>query len=357
MQSLDRGNWFKLICGASYQHLPAIRSLAMAYSLAGADCVDVSADKAVIASAQTGIAIATSLANNHQTQNNWPNYQKPLLMISLNDDEDPHFRKAEFNASQCPPDCSRPCETICPAQAIDQSGVIKSFCYGCGRCLPICPHNLITTRSYISNPESIATLVKEMAVEAIEIHTQAGHFEQFQRLWQVIRPLTQDLQVLAISCPDSPGVITYLRSLYKLLQDLPCPLIWQTDGRSMSGDIGAGTTHAAIRFAKKVIKANLPGHIQLAGGTNSYTVTKLHSEKMLPSSLSIDHQSQLKKVSGVAYGSYARSLLMPILAELTNRSDANNLTIPSELNLESDPLLLQKSVDKAYGLVKQLKSC
>lgn len=345
-----------MICGASYQHLPAIRSLAIAYSLAGADCIDVSADKAVIATAQTGIAMAARLANNHQAQGKWANYQKPLLMISLNDDQDPHFRKAEFDAAQCPPDCLRPCEKICPAQAINQDGVIESSCYGCGRCLPICPHNLISTRSYVSKPENIPTLVREMGVEAIEIHTHSGHFEQFQRLWQVIRPLTQNLKVLAISCPDSPQVITYLRSLSQLLDDLPCPLIWQTDGRSMSGDIGAGTTHAAIKFAQKVIKANLPGYIQLAGGTNSYTVTKLHAEKMLPKSLALNNQPQQQKVSGVAYGSYARSLLMPILAELTTHPNADDPPICSELNLETNPLLLQRSVNQAYSLVKQIKS-
>ncbi|MGF1674168.1 MAG: 4Fe-4S ferredoxin, partial [Rivularia sp. (in: cyanobacteria)] len=34
--SLKEGHWFKLICGASFQHLPAVRSLTLAYTLAGA---------------------------------------------------------------------------------------------------------------------------------------------------------------------------------------------------------------------------------------------------------------------------------------------------------------------------------
>ena len=356
LQSLEQGNWFKLICGASYQHLPAIRSLVLAYSLAGADCIDVAADPAVIAAAQKGMDVAASLSKTKQGLNAWSNYQKPLLMISLNDDEDPHFRKAEFDIAQCPPDCSRPCEKICPAQAIDQNGVIDSYCYGCGRCLPICPYNLISTRSYISEPENIAILVKDMGVEAIEIHTQSGHFNQFQRLWQFIKPIAKNLKVLAISCTDAPEVINYLRSLSELMTDLPCHLIWQTDGRSMSGDIGAGTTHAAVKFAQKVIQANLPGHIQLAGGTNSYTVTKLNSEKMLSNSQLMEDPINRKKVSGVAYGSYARSLLMPILAELTNETTANDKSLVLEQNLESNPELLQQSVSKASKLVQQIKS-
>ena len=56
--SLKSGHWFKLICGASYQNLPAIRSLALAYTLAGADCIDVAADPAVITAAIEGIEAA-----------------------------------------------------------------------------------------------------------------------------------------------------------------------------------------------------------------------------------------------------------------------------------------------------------
>ena len=190
LQSLNSGNWFKLICGASYQHLPAIRNLALAYSMAGTDCIDVAADKAVISAAKTGIAIATELNKGKQS---------PLLMVSLNDAEDPHFRKAEFNPSQCPTDCPRPCEAICPAQAINNEGVIDSVCYGCGRCIPICPQNLIVTRSYVSAPKTILPWIEEMGIDAIEIHTQVGHYEQFKRLWQTIKPIVKHLKVLAIS--------------------------------------------------------------------------------------------------------------------------------------------------------------
>jgi hypothetical protein len=33
--SLHQGTWFKLICGASFHHLPSIRELAFLYTLAG----------------------------------------------------------------------------------------------------------------------------------------------------------------------------------------------------------------------------------------------------------------------------------------------------------------------------------
>ena len=354
LKSLTEGNWFKLICGASYQHLPAIRSLALAYSLAGADCIDVAADKAVISAAQEGIAVAAKLGDIEQGTE-LLKHRKPLLMVSLNDDEDPHFRKAEFDVARCPTDCPRPCEAICPARAIDDSGVIDSLCYGCGRCLPICPEQLIVTRSYVSTPQTIISLIEEMSIDAIEIHTQTGHFEQFSRLWNTIKPVVTKLKILAISCPDTPDIIQYMRSLYDLISPLPCPLIWQTDGRPMSGDIGAGTTHAAVKFARKIIDTNLPGYVQLAGGTNSYTITKLESAQMLKKPQDKD-ETKNKKVAGVAYGSYARSLILPILEQLETANYLDSKVNSVTHTLENSPQLLEQAVYQAHSLVNQIKT-
>ena len=57
--------------------------------------------------------------------------------------------------------------------------------------------------------------------------------------------------------------------------------MWQTDGRPMSGDIGKGTTHAAIRLAQKVLASDVSGYVQLAGGTNQYTALKLKALGLL----------------------------------------------------------------------------
>ena len=363
LHSLAEGNWFKLICGASYQHLPAVRSLALIYTLAGVDCIDVAADSAVISAVQEGI----QAAQNCQHLGLHPELMvrnKPLLMISINDGEDPHFRKAEFDVTQCPAACPRPCETICGANAIafseissEFSGVIDRLCYGCGRCLPVCPEQLITTRSYVSTPQAVVSLIDEMGIDAIEIHTQVGHFADFQRLWQEISLGIDKLQVLAISCSFHTDAIPYLQALFELIKPLPCPLIWQTDGRPMSGDIGMGTTHLAVKFAQKAIQAGLPGYIQLAGGTNDYTVTKLKSEKMLKYQAKSPGTIN-RWVSGVAYGSYARSLISPILEKLEMISYSGNTPLDnhSAKQLENHPDLLEESVTIAHNLVSQIKS-
>jgi Fe-S-cluster-containing hydrogenase component 2 len=372
-------------------------------------------------------------------------------MVSLNDGEDPHFRKAEFNPELCPTDCPRPCEKICPAQAIvfqkasdkrerkkekegaqegsripnsqpqissrqiaqreshstadiqqpklEQrfSGVIDQQCYGCGRCLPVCPSELIYTRSYVSAPEAIAPLILQSGVDALEIHTQVGHFADFQRLWNAIAPWIDQLKLLAISCPDDDGLIDYLWSLHELIKPLPCALVWQTDGRPMSGDIGTGATRAAVKLSQKVIAAGLPGYVQLAGGTNNHTVAKLKAAGLLKewgmgtgalvrrewgmgkqegksksmkapfSSLNPTPYSLLAApysqpyVAGIAYGSYARVLLSPILdklEELNGEDVERNLAShqsPSFGHLEAIPELLWQAVASAHSLVSQLK--
>jgi Fe-S-cluster-containing hydrogenase component 2 len=367
LQSLKQGHWFKLICGASFQHLPAVRSLTLAYTLAGADCIDVAADPAVIAAAQAALQVAPHLARDAEERGFGYKGNLPFLMVSLNDGEDPHFRKAEFHASECPSDCPRPCEKICPAQAIvfnsiknDYSGVVSQKCYGCGRCIPICPYDKIYTNSYMSTPGAIAPTVMSTGIDAVEIHTKVGRLAEFQRLWQAISPWVNQLKLLAISCPDGESMVEYLQALYEIIAPHPYTLIWQTDGRPMSGDIGDGTTLAAVKLGQKVLAAKLPGYVQLAGGTNSYTVPKLKAMGLLNdlrlpiSDFGLEDTNPKSKIAGVAYGSYARVLLSPILDQLENQEVS--YTSVKTIHLEENPELLWQAVELAYALVSQIKS-
>ena len=374
LRSLKEGHWFKLICGASSHHLPAIRSLTLAYAIAGADCIDVAADPAIISTAREALAVASNLAEEAQ-EKGFAARNSPWLMVSLNDGEDPHFRKAEFSAANCPIGCSRPCESICPADAIvfdrpdDFSGVIDTLCYGCGRCLPICPIQHISTRSYVYTPEAISPLILQAGIDAIEIHTQPGRLADFKRLWRAIAPHVHQLKLVAVSCPDGEDLIDYLWAIHEAISPLPCELIWQTDGRPMSGDIGNGATRACVKLGQKVLTAGLPGFVQLAGGTNRHTVPKLRTLG-LPKNKNSTIVS--RSISGIAYGSYARSLLLPILNQLDamelqplnaaqkmyhNSPSSNDLNVTSlPTRLESSPALLWEAVELAHQLVSQLKA-
>ncbi|MBD2149919.1 4Fe-4S ferredoxin [Pseudanabaena sp. FACHB-1277] len=337
LEALRSRHWFKLICGASYQHLPAIRHLALIYTLAGADCIDMAPDPATIAAAREGIAAALKLN---------PQIAAPLVMVSFNDGEDPHFRKAFFDPQLCPADCQRPCEKVCPTTAIkfgnDYNGIMPSLCYGCGRCLPLCPVQIIHTREQVYQPEDIFELVtnqsqssqsqSSQSIDAIEIHTQPHRTQEFAAFWRRLSAIVPQVKLMAVSFPDCENLHEYLLSLLAVMQPMPRSLIWQTDGRPMSGDIGDGTTRAALKLGQKVLGFDLPlGFVQVAGGTNASTVAKLKQAKI--------------PVSGIAYGSYARKIITDFL-------DAQ----PIPDRLEDCPELLWQAVAIAKQLVSQIKN-
>ncbi len=295
--SLQQGTWFKLICGASFHHLPSVRDLAFLYTLAGVDCIDLAADPAIVRAAQQGI---------QRAQAEDPQAGSPWLMVSVNDGEDVHFRKAVLTDPSCPVECPQPCVAVCPPHALTAlplAGSVqiqRDLCYGCGRCEPVCPHRRIATLNYqVPLPQVLPSLM-ELGIQAVEIHTCIGRQAQFEQVWESLRPWLPQLEAVSISFHDGPGLDLYLRDLLALMDPKPKVLIWQVDGRPMSGDIGSGpgTSQATLKLARKVLNMGLPGYVQLAGGTNAQTVLLL--DPCWP-------------VAGLAFGSYARQLVASYL--------------------------------------------
>lgn len=303
LSSLSAGKWFKLICGASSHDTPAIHNLCAVYTAAGADCIDVACDAAIVRAARAGIAEGMSRRIARE---------EPLLMVSVNAAEDPHFRKATFDIRGCPPECERPCEVVCPAVAIDNMGVMMDRCYGCGRCIPVCPLGIIDTIKQVHDAAEVCNVLE--MVEAVEIHTGPGQIEEFGKLWNRIREVARGLQVVAVSIPDfgeDEVLGRGLNLMWKVMGEggvfvAGGPyLIWQADGRPMSGDIGRGTAHASVRLGKRIrrllTRAGVPGEVQLAGGTNDATVPFLRREGML-------RGMGAESVAGIAVGGYARKV-------------------------------------------------
>jgi hypothetical protein len=60
-------------------------------------------------------------------------------------------------------------------------------------------------------------------------------------------------------------------------------------------------------------------------------------------------------IAGVAYGSYARVLLSPVLEQL-EKKEVSQASLKATIHLEEEPELLWQAVGLAHSLVSQLKS-
>ena len=302
-QALQQGRWVKLICGASNQDLPAIADLCAVFTAAGVHCIDVAADPAVVRAAREGLDWAAA---------RWE--RRPWLMVSLSDGSDAHFRKAWFDPSRCPAACRRPCERICPAEAIpSRQGIDQQRCYGCGRCVPACPFGLIEARDHRLLPEQVIPLLQVMDPDAVEIHTAPAHDQAFFSLVKQLAAQGVRLRRLAVSCGleghglDQAHLARTLWQRYACLRAEGFSPLWQLDGRPMSGDVGAGTARSAVELWRGIRALAPPGPLQLAGGTNSATVQQLDPHE---------------RPAGIAFGGSARRLLMPLLKEAQNRGQS-----------------------------------
>ncbi|GER25626.1 electron transport complex protein RnfB [Striga asiatica] len=238
-ESLRKGNWVKLICGASFEDVIDVRNLSLVYALAGVDCIDCAADESVVNAVNEGIKAAMDIIP----------------------------KALEFDPNDCPLDCSRPCENVCPADAIsfsgivgvskNKGGVLPERCYGCGRCLPVCPYDKIKAISYVRDVAATGELLNRDDIDAIEIHTSLRapmsvnvvkihrKAESFQELWHGLGDSLHKLRLVAVSLPDI-GELTVpaMSSMYETMKgNLHCLNLWQIVGRvlrSLQSEHGYG---------------------------------------------------------------------------------------------------------------------
>ncbi|KMT16272.1 hypothetical protein BVRB_3g054230 [Beta vulgaris subsp. vulgaris] len=355
-ESLQKGNWVKLICGASFEDVVDIRNLSLVYTLAGVDCIDCAADAAVVSAVNEGIEAAMNIVS----------FRRPWVMISVNDDEDLHFRKAAFDPLDCPLDCSRPCEAVCPADAIVlrkedalEGGVINERCYGCGRCLPVCPYDKIKAITYLRDAVTAAQLVRRNDVDAIEIHTNGRQTVSFEEFWNEMGDSVSHLKLIAISLPDvGKATTTLMSTMFSIMRpNLSCYNLWQLDGRPMSGDIGRGATREVLAYAVRLAATEdrPPGFLQLAGGTNAHTVNGLKEKGLFQIRRNLEDGILAEQmsgscnslISGIAYGGYARKIVGRILRSMQSQHGL--------AYIEDYPVYLSEALREALALVGSVK--
>jgi ferredoxin len=226
--------------------------------------------------------------------------------------------------------------------------VLRERCYGCGRCLPACPHGLIDAQRHGLEAEAVAPLLARLRPEAVEIHTLRGRAEAFERRLQQVADAGLPLRRLAVSCgleqdPEAAGsppcrsparLAGELWQRFALVRRHGFRPLWQLDGRPMSGDVGRGTAHAAVNLLMAVRPLAPPGPLQLAGGTNASSLALLRRRAGGP-------RRARALAAGVAFGGQARSLLASLVQEAERRGR----------RLLDDPELWPLGLERARELI------
>ena len=307
--------WVKLICGASNEDIVAIEDLCAIYSAAGVDYIDVAAEQSIVQAARKGIKWSKESFGT-----------SPGLMISISDGKDAHFRKAKFDPLKCPPNCPRPCEKICPTFAIDNSGIKQSKCYGCGRCIQSCPLNLISEYEYNLSKDDLPSTLQTIQPDAVEIHTEINRIDSFAQVVGILKNSKTKLKKISVSCglnqslqrTNKPkDLLKALWERYEILNELDVPLIWQLDGKPMSGDLAPTTGKDTVKLFEIIGSDLPPGLIQLAGGTNGRTHEFLNVNNF---------------PDGIAFGSSARKIMQPFI-EFANKNNRKLYEHPESMAL------------------------
>ena len=160
----------------------------------------------------------------------------------------------------------------------------------------------------------------------MEIHTEINRLDSFANVVSILKSSGMKLDKISISCglnqsfkkaQEPEDLLKALWERYEILNELDIPLIWQLDGRPMSGDLAPTTSRDAVKLFEKIGSDLPPGLIQLAGGTNEKTHEFLNSNN-LP--------------DGIAFGSAARKIMQPLI-EFAHKNNKKLYEYPERMAL------------------------
>lgn len=296
---LDKGQYFKLVCGAGNEDAEEVRRLTIIYVLAGCKGLDVSATPEVVIACTAGIDKACELASLFRKKI----LTRPFITVSVGMKGDNHVRKA-YITERCV--ACGDCYAVCPTKAItDDYKVIREKCIGCGNCEAACSPKIAAIRYEHNGKELTEILPKCLALgaENIELHAAVADNDSILSEWRIVSEVQPNnfismcLDRLHLS---NTHLIERIRQAGEIAGER---LIIQADGVPMSGGADDfNTTLQAIAIAdvinkdlmiKEIRFKNLP--VLLSGGTNGST-------KELADLCGI-------QFSGVSIGTHARKIV------------------------------------------------
>lgn len=290
-QALRERRFFKLILGGSFTDTAKAARLAAVYAAAGADCIDIAPDAAVLEAVAEGLSALP------------PCQPRPLVMVSLPLDPDPHFRKIELNEPLCI--LCGACVPVCPTEAIEMTSrdllISQPLCYGCGRCPVVCPTEALTLNPVLPDPEAVIALLAHPIVEAVEIHSthaDAYMWPAFEARYGAAlagKLVSVCFRPQCLSATQAGAFVRCMREAAARMRP-DVPLIVQIDGEPMAGSAEAPNgSQAALEAAEAFWPqyAALCPLVTISGGVNAQTASYLR-------------QARYAFVAGVGMGTVAR---------------------------------------------------
>ncbi|MCX5921701.1 MAG: 4Fe-4S dicluster domain-containing protein [Candidatus Melainabacteria bacterium] len=271
-QVLAQPSFFKLICGASFTDLPTIAPLVEAYLPAGIACIDIAPHPDVLACVITAFEA-------YQAKN--ATAVLPTLMVSLDLDGDPHFRKVAVKPDACIA-CGL-CLPECPTEALaldatlpEQLAVDLPKCYGCGRCVPVCPTDAFAWVPQTQLPEPLQAILSNPWVNAVELHTHALDVDSLRKCFEDCATVFAGKLISLCFRPSQTASeqawIGYLQVFEGLVAGVNGFPLLQIDGKPMSGSEEAFSSKPAIEGALQVLRQYQPAYpVTLSGGVNLNT--------------------------------------------------------------------------------------
>jgi len=320
--------YFKVVCGAGNEDPEEVRKLAITYTLAGANGIDISANVEVVKSCMAGIdkayELAPLLGRKIKT--------RPFVNVSVGLKGDPHVRKASIDAEKCI-QCGL-CQVACEQKAINEEFVVIDYrCIGCGNCADVCQSEaVIFYHKRIDFDKTLPQCI-EAGAENLELHAIIDDDASVIADWKLINGLVPDNFIsmcLDRSQLSNKHLINRIQTVYSISGERT---IIQADGDPMSGGSdNFNTTLQAIAIADIIQKSEIPVILLGSGGTNSKT-----GELARLCSVSLN---------GVSIGTYARKIVQPMISE-----------DDFEINIQN----IKKAVDVAEKLIdinlKFMKDC